>query len=115
MSCDCRTRENGSIDIEDVTGAIEAETRTGTIDVTSRQPVRNPYRLDTDIGRIALEFPADSSVKVDAQARTGSISSPDFLKVTRDGASARAEGTLGKGEALIYLRMDTGAISIETR
>jgi hypothetical protein len=54
-------------------GSLQVETRVATIDLIGLATDRATYRLTSDIGRIALRLPPDSSFSIDARSDIGSV------------------------------------------
>lgn len=106
----------GLIEVEEYTGgSLVAETKTGSISVNTPAPLEGDLLLKTSAGAINLTVPADSSMKVTAQTKTGSISGPDFLTLTRSGASQSGVGISGDGKHVVTLEATMGSIKFNLR
>ncbi len=106
----------GSIQVNEFAGGkLVAETRTGSIQVDSRATLEGDLLLRTSTGSITLTLPQESSMKVSAQARTGSISAPNFLEMNRSGTSSSAVGTIGDGKHTVTLETGMGSINFNVR
>lgn len=102
----------GLIEVEEHTGgSLAAETKTGSISVISPAPLEGDVLLKTSAGAINLTVSRDSSMRVTAQTRTGSISGPDFLTLTRSGASQNGVGISGDGRHVVTLEATMGSIN----
>jgi len=96
-------------------GKLIAETRTGRVDASTREPLGGDVSLKTQTGSVSFSMPQSSSARVTAQTRTGSISAPSFMATTRSGASGHSVGTLGDGKYTVNLEASTGAINLNIR
>lgn len=106
----------GVISVEDQSGGtLVAETKTGSINVQSSFPLDGDMLLRTSAGSIELNLPAESSMKVSAQTKTGSIAAPDFMKITQNGPSRSASGVANGGQHTITLEAQMGTITLHTR
>lgn len=125
---DARTNV-GSLHLSNINGALQLESRTGSIDVnnyhgggliaetgTGRIGVRTDAILEgnvslkTQTGSIDFTIPKESSVRATAQTRTGGLTVPAFMNVSRSGPASSASGTSGDGRYTITLEANTGGI-----
>ncbi|MFZ5817916.1 MAG: DUF4097 family beta strand repeat-containing protein [Bacillota bacterium] len=106
----------GSISVDQFAGGkLVAETRMGSIQVSTQADLEGDVLLRTSTGSINLMVPGSSSMKVTAQTKTGSITGPDFLAVSQSGASRTAVGTTGDGRHVVTLEAGMGSIQLSTR
>ncbi|MDF2627544.1 MAG: hypothetical protein K0R39_1375 [Symbiobacteriaceae bacterium] len=115
----------GSLQLESRTGSIEvreyhggslvAETGTGRINVDTNVVLEGNVSLKTQTGSISLTVPKESGLRATAQTRTGSLTAPDFMNVSRSGPASSASGTTGDGKHTVTLEASTGGIHFVTR
>ncbi|HEY8347840.1 MAG TPA: DUF4097 family beta strand repeat-containing protein [Symbiobacteriaceae bacterium] len=105
----------GTIRVEQFRGSLMAETRTGQIRADTTIPLEGAVHLKTETGQIRLTVPVESSMQVTAETRTGSLRLPDFVKMTREGAGATAQGSTGSGEHPVTLEAVTGSVTMKAR
>lgn len=96
-------------------GSLDARTNTGSITVQTGGVLQGDVHLQTGTGSITLQVPAGSSMRVGARTGTGSLTAPDFVAVTRSGASRQGAGTSGSGTYSVDLQTSTGSIRLEER
>lgn len=106
----------GSIRVDDWGGGkLIAETRTGSITVSTGIALEGDLLLRTSTGSINLTLPEGSSMKVTAQTKTGSITAPPFVSVSKNGTSNSAVGSSGDGKHLVTLETGLGSIHFNSR
>lgn len=108
----------GRIVVYEPGGDVRAKTNTGTVEVSSTRPLAGKYDLQSSTGMVRLELPGNSDLAIDAEARTGRVSSeglPDgnFTKGRQPGDSFNY--TLGAGKGRAVLRAGTGAVQITVK
>lgn len=105
----------GSIEVDEFHGgSLVAETRTGSIDVSTGIPLEGDVMLRTSTGSVTLNLPAASSMKVSAQTRTGSITAPPFVSVSKSGVSQSGVGSSGDGKHVVTLEAGMGSVNFHT-
>lgn len=106
----------GSVDVNEYHGgSLVAETGTGRISVSTNVVLEGNVSLKTQTGSINLIIPKESSVRATAQTRTGSLTAPGFMSVSRSGPASSASGTSGDGQHTVTLEASTGGIHFETK
>lgn len=107
---------SGSLDIASSPGPVTAKTLSGGVTVDLPASARRIFVRSTS-GGINLALPADISARLWARTSSGSlhVSGELPLAVSRSGTATVAEGTLGRGEALIDLQTSSGGITISER
>lgn len=90
---------------------VVAETRTGSISVSSNAVLAGDLVLKTSAGSINLDLPRDSSFRATAQTRAGSVTLPSFMATTGStGPTRSGTGISGDGKHTITLEAGTGSI-----
>jgi hypothetical protein len=112
----------GEVQVESGTGSVQifehrggklaAETRTGRIELRSSTILEGDVLLKTQTGSIQMEVPRESSMRISAQTRSGSITMPEFVTVTRNGPAVSATGATGDGKYTVTLEAGTGSIHL---
>ncbi|HYF76934.1 MAG TPA: DUF4097 family beta strand repeat-containing protein [Symbiobacteriaceae bacterium] len=106
----------GSIDVHEYHGgALVAETGTGRISVDTNVILDGNVSLKTQTGSINLTIPKESSVRATVQTRTGSVTTPDFMSVSRNGTASSASGTWRDGQFTVTLEASTGGVHFATK
>jgi hypothetical protein len=106
----------GSINVREFQGGpLVAETNSGRIDATAGAAIVGDIRLRAQTGNVNLNVPRESSIRVTASARTGSLDVPPFLSTTRTGTSSSAVGTSGDGKYTVTLEVGTGSVHFAAR
>ncbi|KPK69510.1 hypothetical protein AMJ71_04870 [candidate division TA06 bacterium SM1_40] len=109
---------NGSAQLTDVGGDVEVATVNGNI-CTVFQYIdlsRDDITLESVNGEIIVELTEDASVKIDATAANGSISSAFDLideEFDKTYGHTRLRGHLGEGEGTLEISVTNGSIHIE--
>jgi len=115
MSGRVEVRNNtGRIEIKSPGGDVKAQTNTGSIEMTSDRPLDANYELTSNTGRVYLQMPGDSNLKINAVSRTGNISVTGLpqAEMRRDGARAEYNHTMGEGKGVADLEVGTGSVQI---
>jgi hypothetical protein len=106
----------GSIVVRDFRGGqLVAETRTGRIEASTGNPLEGNVSLKTNTGSVVLNAPEKSSMRATAQTRTGGLTVPPFMSLTRSGTGASAVGTSGDGKYTVSLEAGTGSVNFSLR
>lgn len=100
----------GDINLENISGEIEATTNTGDISMDLGESVNAPINASTNVGDITLELESDSNVNITATSTTRDLSG-DLDKVTGNEGRLR----LGSGEYNVDLSTNVGGIRVEER
>lgn len=102
---------NGSIRVEDVEASIDAETSNGSVDFSGIL-VGDSNRLRSSNGRIEVEIPADTSVRVEARTSNARISTS--LPLVGDTSGDEWSATLNPPAiTTLDLRTSNGNIRID--
>lgn len=82
----------------------------GEIFVSTPSPLEGDVLLKSQTGHVRLNIPKESSIRVTAQTKTGSLEMPEFLSRSRAGAGETAVGSSGDGKYTINLEASTGLV-----
>lgn len=107
----------GRIEIKDPGGDVTAKTNTGSIEMSSERPLNGEYRLTSNTGRVYVQLPGESDLRISAVARTGSISVTGLSDagMHRDGPRVEYNHTIGDGQGEADLEVGTGSVQITVR
>lgn len=106
---------NGKIECERCAGSIDASTTNGSIHAELTKVTRNqPLRFETTNGRISIALPADAAMDVDAGTTNGSIST-DLPVTMQEKDRNTLRGTINGGGTRLRARTTNGGIDIRTR
>ena len=111
----------GQVVLTDVTPAqrLEVTTRVASVEVEGILVPNSEYKLESDVGRIALTLPVDSSFKIDARSDVGDVrvGFPLVGRTSREGfVSKEVRGEVGKAPtSSLHLRSRVGDISVQSR
>jgi hypothetical protein len=126
---------NGAIDIEDVSGRVDAgtsngrvtvrlkdapdgptriSTSNGSVDLSMSKAPKNGITVGTSNGSITLDLPGNTKARLDAQTSHSPVSTDfDVAENVRSGREKnRLEGTIGAGGPFIELRTSNGGIHL---
>ncbi|MCG0238943.1 MAG: DUF4097 family beta strand repeat-containing protein [Firmicutes bacterium] len=109
------TSEVGRIQAEDWQGPLALSSQTGSITASTGFPVTGDLEVQTRIGSVELVLPESSRAAFDLRTRVGSLEVPPQLTVVRHGTGGEARGTLGDGQARVWVETDTGRIALRLR
>lgn len=102
---------NGGLDLQEMTGEVDAETSNGGISYSGDMIAGGDNRLITSNGDVDVELLGTPSIELDASTSNGDIMSE--LPITATATSDdHLVGTIGKGEADLYIRTSNGDITI---
>ncbi|MBX7170041.1 MAG: DUF4097 domain-containing protein [Pyrinomonadaceae bacterium] len=107
---------NGMIILQSVTHlSVEAKSISGVIKYTGEIQMDGDYKFTNTSGEINLAVPRDSSFNFVIIAEKNKIQSELPIKIINDNVSPSVRtlrGTLGEGEASLYIQNDSGRIRI---
>lgn len=110
-----RTRDY-DLDLENVTGKIKVDNRSGNIQVRFPSPPKENIEITNSSAGITLTLPASSSFELFADSRSGEIDSefdaPSIKKTTSQSGDSHLEGKVGSRGPKITLKTSYGQISI---
>jgi hypothetical protein len=102
---------NARVDLREVVGEVDVETSNGRIFYSGDMLPGGRNRLATSNGDVDVELYGAPSIDVDASTSRGRVSSefPILVTATREG---ELTGTIGAGEADLFIRTSNGSVSI---
>jgi hypothetical protein len=100
--------EMGRVTADNVKGKLDVSTNAGEVDVKTMYPAAADWYVKTDVGKISLAFPKESSVNIHATAEIGSIKGP-----SGNSNGPNAEYKYGDGQHQIVAKTNAGSISID--
>jgi hypothetical protein len=105
----------GSLQLMSVTGDVQCRTSVGSISIVLTGNHWEGVGLDvqTDVGAIALNIPADYSAHLELGTGLGSIISDFPLPVVKKGLARSVSGDVGGGGATIHVATQVGAIAVK--
>jgi hypothetical protein len=109
-SAELRTT-NGAIDVRRVIGEVDLETSNGRVSFDGELIAGGDNRLVTSNGRVVVELRGEPSISLDASTTNGEINTT--LPITTSLVEKnRIVGTIGDGEAGLYVRTSNGDLTI---
>lgn len=102
---------NGKLDLQGVTGEVDATTSHGDISFSVNMTAGDSNRLVTSNGNVDVELLGTPSVSLDASTSNGDITS-DFPITATTKSDERLVGTIGDGEADLYIATSNGDVTI---
>ncbi|MFC2107848.1 DUF4097 domain-containing protein [Candidatus Bipolaricaulota bacterium] len=102
---------NGRVDLREVIGEVDVESSNGRISFSGEMTTGGRNRLITSNGNVNVELRGTPSVSLDASTSNGDVSSdlPILVTVMRE---KELIGTIGDGEADLYVRTSNGDVTI---
>jgi len=99
------------IHLENVTGSIRVQDRTGDINVEAKAPLGD-LDIATTGGEISVRLPGSAGFQLDAESDGGEIQNDFGLNVNNMNNNAVANATVGKGGPQVRLKTSRGTIHI---
>ncbi len=104
---------NGRVTLTGATGEFNVKTSNGAITFSGVLTPGGSSRLVTSNGRIEAELLGSPSVSIDASTSNGEVEHPDLAILATDTDSDRLAGTVGAGEADLYIETSNGDVLIK--
>jgi DUF4097 and DUF4098 domain-containing protein YvlB len=102
---------NGAVNVVDFKGEVELRSSNGRMSFSGELTAGGDNRLETSNGRVTVELLGEPSVRIDAENSNGDISTD--LPLTLESTSKNhIVGTIGGGEADLYIRTSNGDVDI---
>ena len=102
---------NGSVDLWDVKGEVEVESSNGEIWFSGEMTAGSRSRLVTSNGKVDVELFGTPSVSLDAKTSNGVVTCELVITATLT-REDHLVGTIGAGEAELYIRTSNGDVTI---
>ncbi len=109
-SAELRT-SNGAIDVRNAVGEVDLQTSNGIISFEGELTAGGSNRMVTTNGRVDVELRGSPSISMDASTSNGEINIT--LPITTSLVEKNhIVGTIGGGEATLYIRTSNGDVTI---
>jgi len=102
---------NGSVDLWDVKGEVEVESSNGEIWFSGEMTAGSRSRLVTSNGKVDVELFGTPSISLDAKTSNGVVTCELVITATLT-REDHLVGTIGAGEAELYIRTSNGDVTI---
>ena len=104
---------NGSIEMSDVQGEFNAETSNGAIHFDGELSPGGKNRFTTSNGSVKVSLAGTPSLEIDASTSNSKISTTIPSLTRPQEKKNRLVGTIGDGEAELFIRTSNGSVTIE--
>jgi Toastrack DUF4097 len=104
---------NGRVTVQNAKGAFNLKTTNGNVTFSGELTPGGSSRLVTTNGRIEVELAGAPSVSIDASTSNGEVKHPDVPILTTMAKTSHVVGTIGDGEADLYIETTNGDVIIE--
>lgn len=104
---------NGKITLKEATGQFNAKTTNGDVSFSGHMTPGGSNRLVTTNGRVEVELTGAASLSIDASTSNGQIKHPDVPILTTVAKTDHVVGTIGAGEADLYIETSNGDVVIK--
>ena len=104
---------NGRVTVQEGRGAFSLKTTNGNVTFSGELTPGGSSRLVTTNGRIEIELTGTPSVSIDASTSNGEVKHPDVPILTTIAKTSHVVGTIGSGEASLYIETTNGDVIIE--
>jgi hypothetical protein len=106
----------GPVTLEDFTGELDIAVNAGAVRANGKL-TQGESRIRSDAGAVRVELDSSSSVQVYAQAALGKVVVPGevYPSQRRFATGARAEATIGAGDATLRVETAMGSVHISSR
>lgn len=101
----------GDVEIRGAKGIVRAKSGAGSIKVEGTP--KGTWELDTGIGNVSVQLPANAAFDLRASTGVGSIHTKHPIEVTGDIASSSARGKVRGGGPLLDIKSGAGSIYID--
>jgi DUF4097 and DUF4098 domain-containing protein YvlB len=103
---------NGRVTVREARGEFNVKTSNGAVTFSGELTPGGGNRLVTSNGRIEVELTGTPSVTIDASTSNGEIEHPDVAILATETESDHLVGTIGAGEADLYIETSNGDVVI---
>ncbi len=104
---------NGSVTVAQASGIFDVEAINGRIDFGGELAPGGNNRMRTINGSVQIKLRGTPSVKLDASTRNGSVTTRFPILTTSLGDERHVVGTIGAGEAKLFVRTINGSVMIQ--
>ena len=104
---------NGSVAIALARGTFDVETVNGRIEFDGEIAPGGDNRMTTVNGSVEIKLQGTPSVKLDASTRNGSVTTRLPILTTSPGDKRHLVGTIGAGDAELFVRTSNGSVTIQ--
>lgn len=104
---------NGRVEILQSSGTFEIDTSNGRIEFDGELSPGGSNRMTTSNGSVQITLQGTPSIKLDASTSNGSVDTGFPILITAPLDEHHVVGTIGDGDADLFVRTSNGSISIE--
>lgn len=104
---------NGSVTVSEARGAFNLKTTNGTLAFSGELTPGGSSRLVTTNGNVEVELTGTLSISIEALTTNGEVKHPDVPILTTMAKTSHVVGTIGSGEASLYIETTNGDVIIE--
>ena len=104
---------NGAVTIGLASGTFDVETSNGRIKFDGELSPGGDNRMTSSNGSIEIKLQGTPSVKLDASTRNSSVTTRLPILTTSPGDKRRLVGTIGDGDAELFVKTSNGSIMIQ--
>lgn len=103
---------NGGITVREAKGSFNLKTSNGDVTFSGELMPGGSNRLVTSNGNIEVDLMGTPSLSVDASTSNGEVDHPDVPILTTTAKTDHVVGTIGAGEAELYIETSNGDVTI---
>jgi len=104
---------NGRVTLRQAKGEFNARTSNGTVSFSGEMTPGGSNRLVTSNGSIEVELTGTLSLNIDASTSNGEVKHPDVAILATKTDTDHVIGTIGTGEAELYVETSNGDVTIK--
>ena len=104
---------NGRVTLQQAKGEFNARTSNGAVSFSGEMTPGGSNRLVTSNGSVQVELTGTLSLSIDASTSNGEIRHPDVPILTTTAKTDHVIGTIGAGEAELYIETSNGDVTIK--
>ncbi len=103
---------SGHIKVEKAKANVDAQSGTGGVEIDGT-PKAFRWDLKTHSGLIKVSLPTGTPFEVDAETRSGTVTTSHKISTSGTIAKNMLRGTAGRGDNRLYIRVGSGSIRID--
>jgi len=107
------SKSNGGVTVSHATGTFDIETSNGPIEFDGEIVPGGDNRMKTNNGSVEIVLQGTPSVELDASTSNGSVPSKLPILTVSTGDEDHLKGTIGDGEAVLFVRKSNGSVSVQ--